>query len=408
MPDSQTGRAQRAFEAAKPVLLAFALVAVAVAIRGGLLNSLGSSPQFPIALAGSFALHLATRPTRREIGVTLLVGLALRLAYGATYGVQPYFGSMPIAFGGFLGIASLLVLAYSAVRDKRFSAFGIAAFFPFVAILVGFILPVSNRLSPVTYDAHLFAADGTLGFQPSFVLGRTIAGRPLVWDIVSIVYYAIPVPVALLCAERMARKPVEVGRLLCLFGSLSVVGFSVYAICPATGPIYAFRAWFPSQVPHLSYTALGAALAVPGAPRNAMPSLHFGTALLVFWNTAHLRIPSRIAAGLFLAGTSFAVLALGEHYLIDVIVAVPFVLMFQAAFTRSGAGNARPRHVALWGGAAVTLAWLLTLRFGIYTLVAWPALAWTAIAVTLGFSMWARHALLANSGSAAAEGPGYS
>lgn len=286
------------------------------------------------------------------------------------------------------------MLAYSALRAKRFSAFGTAAFFPFVSILVGYILAIGNRLSPLTCDTHLLAADGTLGFQPSFVLGSMIAGRPRLWDLVSTVYYALPFPVALLCAERMARKPFAAGRLLWLFGSMSVVGFAIYAICPGTGPVYAFREWFPSQAPHLSYAALGTWLAVPGAPRNAMPSLHFGTALLVYWSTSHLRIASRIAAALFLAGTAFAVLALGEHYLIDLIVAIPFALVFQAIFGSSGAG--RQRSVAALG-AALTLAWLLMLRFGIHSLVAWPALVWMAIAVTLGFSIWARYALLASS-----------
>ena len=401
----------RALDAAKPLLLALALLAVALALLNGLLASLGESPQFSFTLAGSFALYLATRPSRNEVGVTFLLGVALRLAYGATYGVKPYFGSVPIVFAGFLGVASLLVLAYKALRNKRFSAFGTAAFFPFVNIMVGFILPVGNRLSPVTFDTHLLAADGVLGFQPSFVLGSMVYGRPLLWDLASTVYFALPFAVVLLCAVQLEERFSEVRRLLWLFGLMSVVGFSVYAVCPAMGPIYAFRDWFPLKPPRLSGLALGAALSVPSAPRNAMPSLHFSAALLVFWNTSHMRKAGRIAAGLFLAGTAFAVLALGEHYLIDIIVAVPFALVFQAALGHPGAGNARARYFAALS-AALMFAWLLMLRFRIHSLVAWPALTWTAIVVTLGFSVWARHALLAKSGQprgirsrTAAEGP---
>src|SRR5471030_2946919 len=82
--------------AAKPVLLALALVAVALAFLNGLAASFGDSPQFSFTLAGSFAVFLATRPARREIVATLVLGLALRLAYGASLGNKPYFGSVLI------------------------------------------------------------------------------------------------------------------------------------------------------------------------------------------------------------------------------------------------------------------------------------------------------------------------
>jgi hypothetical protein len=159
------------------------------------------------------------------------------------------------------------------------------------------------------------------------------------------------------------------------------------------GPIYAFRDWFPLKPPRLSGLALGAALSVPSAPRNAMPSLHFSAALLVFWNTSHMRKAGRIAAGLFLAGTAFAVLALGEHYLIDIIVAVPFSLLFQAAFTNSSAGNSRPRYRAMLSSATMLAGWLLMLRFCIRPVVAWPAVTCVAFIATLGFSILARHKL---------------
>jgi hypothetical protein len=383
----------RALDAAKPLLLALALLAVALAALNGLARSLGDSPQFSFTLAGSFAIYLATRPARREVVVTVLLGLALRLAYEVMVGVPPYFGSILICFAGFLGVAGLMALAFRALRDKRYLAFGTAAFFPFVSILVGFVLVALRRLSPTTLDAHLLAADGTLGFQPSFVLGSVLLGRKSLWDLASTVYYALPFAIALLCAAQFEKNFNEVRRLLSLFIAMSVAGLALYAVCPATGPIYAFRDCYPFKPPHLTYREIGAALFVPLAPRNAMPSVHFGTALLVFWNTADLRKAGRIAAGLFLAGMAFAVLALGEHYLIDLIVAVPFCLVFQAAYTNSNPVNSRARYRAIWGSAALVAGWILMLRFCIGTVIAWPAVTCTAFVATLGFSIWARREL---------------
>src|SRR5580700_11730531 len=92
----QTG-GSRELDVAKPVLLALALMAVALAFLNGLAASFGKSPQFSFTLAGSFALFLATRPKRLEIVITFILGLSLRLAYGATFGIQPYFGSALIS-----------------------------------------------------------------------------------------------------------------------------------------------------------------------------------------------------------------------------------------------------------------------------------------------------------------------
>lgn len=387
-------RANGASDTAKAVLLALALVAVVLAIRDGLLRSIGDNGSFAFTLAGSFAFYLATRPARSAIAVTLLLGLALRLAYGATIGVQPYFGSPLICSAGFLGLASLLVLAYSGLRNNRFAPFGYAAFLPFMSIMVGFILPLGIRFCPVAYDTHLLAADGTLGFQPSFVLGRLAAERPALWNFASTVYYALPFAVALLCAARFKEHPSQARRLFYLFALLSIVGFALYTLCPATGPMYAFRDVYPWNPPSLRDLALGLALSVPGAPRNAMPSLHFSSALLVLWNTSGLGKAARIAATLFVAAMAFAVLAVGEHYLIDLIVAVPFSLMIQAVLTSSLPGSSRPRYLAMSSGAALAVGWCLLLRYWIGPLVAWPAVARAAFLATLGFSIWARYALL--------------
>lgn len=369
----------------------FLVCATALVFLSGLLDSFINSAEFAFTLAGSFVIHIAARPARREIAMTIVLGFLLRLAYGATIGVNPYFGSALISSAGFLGISSLIVLAYTSNQNKRLSVFKTAAFFPFVSCIVGCILPISNSLSPVTFDAHLLAVDGTLGYLPSFVLGRIISGHPLLWDFVTTVYYALPLPVALLCAYALRNEQFsEVRRLLCLFGVMCVVGFFIYAVCPATGPAYAFREYFPLKPPPLP-DILPALLSVPNAPRNAMPSLHLSAALLVFLNTSGMRKFSRIAAGLFLGGTAFAILALGEHYLIDIIVAVPFALMFQAAFANPSHGNSTWRYCAMVGSAGFVAGWLILLRFWIQPLVMWPYVTYFIAILTIGFSVLAQH-----------------
>ncbi len=371
----------------KPILPALALIGVVLAFANGLMASAGKSPQFSFALSSCFVLFLATRPGGWQLTTVLALGIGLWVAYTAAYGIDPYFGWVPISSAGFLGIASLLMLGYMAVHRRKPWELIVAAFFPGVSIMVGFVLPMTNRWSQLAFDAHLLAADGVIGCQPSFILGRLLTNRPLLWNATATWYYALPLAVGLLCAAHLRTHRGEVRRLLWMFTSMSLVGFFLYAVCPATGPAYAFHGRFPDSVPNLTGPAL-AGLPVPGAPRNAMPSLHFSTALLVFWNTRVFRLARRLPAALFLAGTAFAILALGEHYLSDIVVAMPFSLFFQAAFWRGNAGDGMWKQLGMSCGAGLCAAWLLILRLSVQSLIARPVATSLAFAATVGVSIW--------------------
>ena len=96
-----------------------------------------------------------------------------------------------------------------------------------------------------------------------------------------------------------------------------------------------------------------------------MPSMHFGWSLALWLNSLYLGNRwLRAAMALLVGANVLATLGLGEHYLIDLVVAVPCVMAVQALCTHNLAWDdpARRRMLA-WGGA-LTLAWLLVLRFG--------------------------------------------
>jgi hypothetical protein len=59
------------------------------------------------------------------------------------------------------------------------------------------------------------------------------------------------------------------------------------------------------------------------AALNAMPSFHMAWALLIFWYGLKCAWPVRIGGTVFAAFTVLATLGLGEHYLIDLVVAAP-------------------------------------------------------------------------------------
>jgi len=104
------------------------------------------------------------------------------------------------------------------------------------------------------------------------------------------------------------RRAVLFGGCLC---------FVFYALFPAVGP---GQFDFTRQVP------------TPYAPDNCMPSMHVTWALLIAINARSLRL--RIGLWIYAAAMVVATLALREHYLIDLIAAVPYTLGVQWAARR--------------------------------------------------------------------------
>jgi hypothetical protein len=361
---------------ARPLLVVLIVVPLWRAIAAGLLEQIGGNPTLSFMLAGSFAIHMWTRPGRWESASAVLLALALKLCHAAFYGTPTYFAAPLVSFGSFLGIASLAVLLVQTLRLRgdarpaKTATLGACAVLPFTWIFLREFLIAGIRLRPRTWDLFLYCADGSLGFQPSFWLGRLLSQRPLLTDLTWVVYWSLPLAVsAVYASQRMTpRHPV---KMLPQYVSMMIVGFCLYAAFPGTGPVYIFPAAFPHDPPAL-LPALVGPIPLGTVPRNAMPSLHIAGALLAYWNS---RQWPRLARGillLFLLWTAFATLASGEHYLVDLVVALPFSLAFQAGWSRSLPFRQQRLRLIL-AGAAVTLAWLILLRFGL-AILAWSRL----------------------------------
>jgi hypothetical protein len=80
--------------------------------------------------------------------------------------------------------------------------------------------------------------------------------------------------------------------------------------------------------------------------------------------------------------------ALGEHYLIDLVVAFPFLLGMQAAWSTGVPWRAACRLQAIIAGFAATAVWFVALRWAIPAFLSSSALGWMAIAITVGGAVW--------------------
>jgi len=165
-----------------------------------------------------------------------------------------------------------------------------------------------------------------------------------------------------------------------------------------TGPVYALGAAFPNGLAPLLERA-PALLGTPAgmfAPRNAFPSFHLIWALVALLLAWRFGWPARAGFGLYALLIAAATMALGEHYLIDLVAALPVLAVIAALCIERVSWRSPARRQALAGGIIVYLVWVALLRpTWAHAVSAWPLIlsAWCALNVAAGL-YWLRALLI--------------
>lgn len=221
----------------------------------------------------------------------------------------------------------------------------------FYGWLLTYLMGAENSLVPWKYDYILAHLDAALGLRSAPIAAalQGLARIPL--DVV----YRLMVP--MMIAWFVIVKARELQRALALaYVAEMIVGPALYALVPACGPIYAFRAmWLHPTL------AAASPMRLAGMP-NAFPSLHVGTALILVLLSRGKG--ARVFSLLFFGATILATLATGEHYVIDLIAGLAFGCFATAA------GRLDWRRTAIYGG--LTLGWSISVRFGFQFWIANP------------------------------------
>ncbi len=177
-----------------------------------------------------------------------------------------------------------------------------------------------SHLTPIKLDLYIFQIDAHFG-QPSFLLGQFVGRHFWLEAVSNMAYSALPCAIlAVLAFYLWRRSEVEALTVLRTFILNLFLAVPIYLLIPACGPAYTFPA-FPVLPAH--FVARGIAL---GGPANCVPSVHASTALLILcfawrWRAAR-------ALGLaYLVLIVIATLGSGQHYLFDLIVAVPYTAL---------------------------------------------------------------------------------
>ncbi len=266
------------------------------------------------------------------------------------------------------GVVLLLVARFFMRHSVLLPEIGLLAY-PF---LFGcFFQLICPSTSVASVDELLWSFDATFGYpQPS--LGRLLISEPLLFWTCKVIWSSLPllfVVMYLLLPEVVRRKYLAV--LVC---SACLI-LPLYALCPAAGPVYLFRTHYPYPNglpmplvhPHRTFVQ-------PGLPLNTTPSGHVTWTLLLLW-FAYKYCGKGVAVffGLILTMTVVATLGLGEHYVIDLILSLPYAAAIWSLVERQ------------WKRFGVLLllviAWLVVLREG-WAIPAPAPVVWLLCAMT--------------------------
>ncbi len=371
--------------------VAAAVVLLWIASRKTFFGDSISSPFLAVALFSIFLILLRTRRDLKELGLVVAFAAAqyfvdirwLRYAYG-----------WPVLVS-FVGTAGLLVLALRAVwaadGERRTAYMTVIPAFLFVASewTASYFLEWGERARPTALDLYLFSFDASLHVQPAFVMGQWFA-RLHAFAISSVaIYLALPVAIGLVFAGCMTRDRGNAMPSVVAFLITGPVGACFYTMFPALGPVHIFLDRFPWHP--LAFEQARKLLLEPIAvagPRNAIPSLHAAWIFLVFWYARNLSVIEKIGAGIFVFFTLCATLGTGEHYLVDLVVAIPFTVLILGVTQIIFSGNRKSGVVPLVAGLGGVLLWFALLRWENPIFWVSPVVPWGACAVTIGLGWY--------------------
>lgn len=308
------------------------------------------------------------------------------------YDAQDYF----LIFGFAIGVYLPFLLVYhrrSNITTADYRRKIDAMLYFWAAIVLLALLPptylnVTLFFHPTTFDLHLYHFEATMGFLPSVQLASLADALPTFEQVIKHAYHYMPLGYAVLLGAQLARPDRPAINLLAAWLISEFIAWTGYHLLPVAGPKFLFLEAFPTDVPSSDSLPVQQSLVIP-ASRNGVPSMHFGWALMLWLNANLLRVTwLRLGAALLLAMNFIATMALGEHYFVDLVIAVPVIVAVQALCMTTLPWNSPLRRRAIIAGVGIWLAWVVALRYGIPLFKAVPGLSWLAMAGTIVASIW--------------------
>jgi hypothetical protein len=355
---------------------------------------------FGVTLASVVLIHFRVWPSWQD-AVFVLGGAIVFTAID--FGLLHFRPSLA-GIVSFLGISSLAILGLRAIWSQRAEQEQMAlAFVPALLFVTSdwgstILLGWTGKANPNTLDLYLFSFDSSLRVQIAFLMGQAYALWPWFRAAGMFFYIGLPLVIGLVYAGQLLRDRRRAVSAMIAFLITGPVGVIFYNLLPAVGPIHVFLGQFPwKPIPTEQVTRLLVEPIAVAGLRNCMPSLQMSWVLLAWWYSRGLSVWERGIAMAFVVFTVFATMGTGEHYLIDLIVAFPFVVFLQGLCAMSLRWNDRRRATAVIYGLLLTLGWIGALRFALKIFWISPVLPWVCCMLTVASAVFVQRSLEAAS-----------
>lgn len=229
-----------------------------------------------------------------------------------------------------------------------------------------------------TFDLYTLYVDRSFGFHPSLWCFQLVDHLQM-FSFLNLIYGSLSFAMGLTFATHMGPKqhPWHVFAALALAGLL---GPQCYKLLPVCGPVWllgspCYTGEIGMKCADVALSDLARVQLDSAWPRNGMPSLHLGWALLIWFLCRDLKF-GRWIAFIFLLLTALATLGGGEHYFVDLIAAFPFALMIWTLCI-GGLPITNPRRLfPIMASCATFLIWVMCIRFEPQLFWASPIIPW--------------------------------
>ena len=364
------------------------------------------------SVAGFGLMYFRLRFQLKDI-CCLLASMALLSLIDLKFLRYPAGALSVAAFLGFAGISAIALRSiWSAGLERRRHT--LAFWFAFFSVtcngLTGYIHNWVASLTPRILDLYLWSFDASMRVQLAFSMGQLYAMRRWFAGVGMFVYLAFPLIIAVVLAGLLLRDRAEAVSAIIAFLITGPIGVIFYGLFPALGPAYTYGNRFPWRpLTNAEFSLIHLQPVAVAGLRNAMPSLHIAWVLLAFWYSRGLSWWERGLAAAFLAITACSTLGTGEHYVIDLVVAVPFATMIYGLSAFHLPWSDLQRRMTVWLALGMTVVWIELLRFSVKIFWISPAVPWLACVATVFFAALIQNRLARHSEAAirAAQEPDF-
>jgi PAP2 superfamily len=349
------------------------------------------SGYFAITLLGATIIHLRISPSFRNAALIVLGTAVFALI---DFRIQHFQPSI-VCWLSFAGLSSLAIMGVESVwsegesRKLHLLAFVPSLLFVISEYFADNMLRWAATVHDKVYDLYLYTFDASLHVQIPFALGRYFAQHNDFRQLALLAYVGLSVPIAVVYAGQVRRTGIKAIQCFLAFIVTGPMGIVFYNAVPAIGPAHLFEKNFPWHPLAIEQAQRLLLQPIPlQGPRNAIPSLHMAWVLLAWWYSRGLSATERAIALFYLVFVALATLGTGEHYFIDLVVAVPFALFMQSLFAYDVPFLDRTRLRAVTFGLLSTCAWLAALRFTPRVFWSTPILPWTLCVATVALGLY--------------------